>query len=597
MTLKLLEISPMTERVKDKCNDDIYVISQYFIPNNLERVNEIKGALRRNVLNKYIKKIYLLNERIYTDEELGIRSDKIEQINIEKRMKFMDFFRFTNREKLKGYYVLTNIDVFMDDTIDNIRSTDIHINRKMFSLLRYEYRGENNIKECPLFGSKKFLLQEFDRNNPPTINGLQVNKDDRYPEELKRTKIECRPDSWDTWIIHSNNKLDEAGIKAFNFEMGKLGCDNKIIYLLKMLGFEVYNDPKLIRTYHNHREPTRNYTASGRVEGPYALYIPYNIGPDKTPGSLGVNVPMFATNSYVMRTFNFNNSNNILKKYLEMKIHHNKKFVIPRIAGEENNYIFYTIMINEKKIKPQDGVKFLRGNIMKNNAGIRISNMQSALKYTNLYLKAFGECEVYSGWEPWGAVYHAIQQSHDFITSNFKNKQQIWAYVFDLYHYLYNPWSHSLKGKRILIVSPFIDSIKEKIPIRKEIYGGIDLFPDCEFVFIKPPQTQADEPSEEFDIEFNKFTDELDKIKDTFDIALCSCGGYGNLVCGYIYDVLDKSAIYVGGVLQMYFGIYGSRWLRERKDIMRMYMNKHWSRPKEIEKPKNHTNVEGSAYW
>ena len=89
---------------------------------------------------------------------------------------------------------------------------------------------------------------------------------------------------------------------------------------------------------------------------------------------------------------------------------------------------------------------------------------------------------------------------------------------------------------------------------------------------------------------------EIEKIKDEFDIALCSCGGYGNLVCSRIYD-MNKSAIYVGGVLQMYFGVYGSRWMRERGAILRLFMNKHWSRPKEEEQPDGFKKVEGSCYW
>ena len=85
-------------------------------------------------------------------------------------------------------------------------------------------------------------------------------------------------------------------------------------------------------------------------------------------------------------------------------------------------------------------------------------------------------------------------------------------------------------------------------------------------------------------------------IKDYFDIALCSCGCYGNLVCAEIYR-LGKSAIYVGGVLQMYFGIYGNRWLKERPDILRLFMNKHWTRPKDEECPIGHKGVEGGCYW
>ena len=590
--LKLVEVSPDTVRLDNKCKDNINIVSQYFIPANDLRIKEIKESLRKNVENQFIDKIYLLNERVYTEDELGIKSDKIEQVNMGKRMRFSDFFSFIKDHNIIGFNILLNIDIFLDKTIDKLRWTDIHKERKVFSLLRYEYRGETQLKDCPLFGSKRFLKEEFLRNNPQLVVN---NKDIEYPPQILNMKEEARPDSWDTWIIHSNNNLTDTEIRAFRFEMGKLGCDNKLIYLFKLLGFDVYNDPKLIRTYHNHREPTRNYTAVGRVDGPYALYCPSGIPPEKNCGSIGVNVSLYASQQDTLKTYNITNSNLTLKRYIERKLNNNKKFVIPRIAGEENNYIFYTILINEKKIPPQQGVKLLRPKIMKNNAGIKISNMPSAIAYTNLYLKAFNECEMYSAWEPWGAVYHAIQQSHDFITTQFK-KEKIWAYVFDIYHHLYNPWTHALKGKRILIISPFIESMKEKVSIRKDIYG-VDLFPDCEFVFIKPPQTQADEPSEEFDVEFHKFTNNLDKIKDTFDVALCSCGGYGNLVCGYIYDVLDKSAIYVGGVLQMYFGIYGTRWLRERKDIMRIYMNEHWSRPKELEKPKNHEKVENNCYW
>ncbi len=161
---------------------------------------------------------------------------------------------------------------------------------------------------------------------------------------------------------------------------------------------------------------------------------------------------------------------------------------------------------------------------------------------------------------------------------NFPKKKLFWAFTLDIFHNIYNePWTRALRGKRLLIVSPFVKSMQEKLDILPEIYG-IDLFPDCSFVFIKPPQTQGNVESEEFDIELQNFMDEVEEIKDEFDIALCSCGGYGNLVCAKIFD-MGKSAIYVGGVLQMYFGIYGSRWLRERPDILRLFMNKHWSRP------------------
>ena len=370
-----------------------------------------------------------------------------------------------------------------------------------------------------------------------------------------------------------------------------------MIYLFKILGYEIYNDPLWIPTYHYHENQNRDYTIKDRIPGPYGLYIPARTVSDYTPSSLGVDIKTTLKDTNNLNDFlHFSNDNLKLFHYLKEKIEKNQKFIIPRIAGEENNFAFYTKMMVEGKIPNNvETTKLLRYNVLKNNGGVKMSNFESAKRYSEQYFNAFNNCDMYTVWEPWGDVYRAIQNSHDYVTNTYK-KDKVWAYTFDVYHFLHNPWTWGLSGKRLLIVSPFEESIKEKIDNRKEIYG-IDLFPGCEFVFIKPPQTQGDQESKEFYEELELFYKELDKMKDTFDIALCSCGGYGNLVCDYIYDKMDKSSIYVGGVLQMYFGIYGARWIRERQDVLRIYLNQQWSRPKETEKPKNFQKVEGSCYW
>jgi hypothetical protein len=172
----------------------------------------------------------------------------------------------------------------------------------------------------------------------------------------------------------------------------------------------------------------------------------------------------------------------------------------------------------------------------------------------------------------------------------------IWTMALDIYHYIHStPWTLALRGKRILLISPFEDTLREKIPVRSKIYG-IDLFPDCEIITIRPPQTQAAEIGDEFIVEFERFKTRLDAIKDTYDVALVSCGGYANPVCAYLFEC-GKSAIYVGGVLQMYFGILGQRWLKDRPDVVRLYLNEHWSSPKNSEKPAGFNKVEGGCYW
>lgn len=542
--------APCSYQISDKTiiekevNDEIILIQQFFIHSNSERYKEIKETLSYNTYNKYIDKIILLNERIYSSEELGVSSDKIKQVNIKKRLTYKDVFDYAETLGDNKYIILSNSDIFFDATIKRIKISGLTTNKKLFSLLRYEYKPGTSLKNCKLFGP--------------------------------------RPDSQDSWIWHSKWKIPKDISKVLNIELGKAGCDNKIIYLLNILGFACFNEPVLIKSYHHHNTIIRDYKHSDRVSKPYhAIFPVLTDEPLANP----------------MQTFDIIRENNTMMNYLKDKMKDNKPFVIPRIAGIENEVAAMgAICVQQKKLNTEifNNFKQVIPN-MKNNAGIKLDNMEDINFYATNYMKPFHQSEIFAWWEPWGEVITSIPRSFDFMIVNFP-KNKIDALVFDIFHSIHNnPWTLALRGKRILIISAFIDSIKKKIPIRKKIYG-IDLFPDCEFVFLKPPQTHGKNKSRKLEVEFNDFVKRIDEIKDSFDVALCSCGGYSNPICGAIYE-MGKSAIYVGGVLQMYFGIYGERWVRDRPDIMRMYMNKHWSRPKESERPKNYKDVEKSCYW
>lgn len=552
--MKTFTVSEETNVQSNSNNDTINIFCQYFIHPNKERQLEITTCLKNNVKNKYIKKIYLLNERIYTDEELDISSNKIIQVDVKHRLQFKDVFEYIHSNDVKGYNIIVNSDIFFKKNIKNLFKSDIHINKKMYALLRYEYNVLDPEKTY-LFGP--------------------------------------RGDSQDTWIIHSNFNIGKKECKIFNFEFGKPGCDNKMTYLMSVLGYEILNDPTFIRSYHIHETNIRNYTSVDAIPPPYEMVFPkkhFDILKIENP-----NLEMYYNPKY-----NHKISNNTLFNYISKKIQNNQHFIIPRVAGIETQFAIYSMLLLMPEYKDQYSKihNFFENykNQFKTNAGIKASSNVSIQKYSKLFLDAFASCELYGSWAPFDCVYQAIHDAHDILNNLFKDKETIYSEVFDIYHYIYNrPWTLALEGKRVLIISSFEESIKEKINIRKDIFG-IDLFPNCEIITIRPPQTQGDEESQEFDIELDKFRQKLDEIKDKYDIALVSCGGYGNLVCSHIYKS-GKSAIYIGGVLQMYWGILGSRWFKDRPDIIRLFLNKSWTRPKDSEKPKNHQNIEKSCYW
>ena len=526
----------------DIYKDKIILITQYYKSDNSARHSENVECLQTNVDNPYINEIILVTETPYNKQDVEVTSDKVKLINIGKRMRYSDAFDIVENYNVKGYVIIANSDIFFDDTLKNVYESNAHKVKKMYTQLRFEYTN-SDLKKCPLFGP--------------------------------------RGDSQDTWIFHTNYNIPKHNRTILEFELGIPGCDNHIIYVLSVLGFLLYNEPFYIRTYHNHKSNVRTYNnQTKRCISPWITIMPnINSNPNEN-----------------WWKFNIVEENNRLCAYICSVLSKNQHFIIPRVAGVENNVAFYGKFLMDDKLSRQQIMGLNRSRtVMKNNAGIQLSNIHSIRKYSQQYLEAFELCDTYFGWDPWGNVYKWIRESHDFINVTYE-KQRFWAFDLDVFHNIYNnPWTTALRGKRILIVSPFIASMKEKIPVLSKIYG-VDLFPDCTFEFIKPPQTQGDNPSEEFDIELKSFMKRVEEIKDRFDIALCSCGGYGNLVCAEIYKI-GKSAIYVGGVLQMYFGIYGNRWIRERPDILTLFKNEHWSRPKPEEHPEGFQKVEGSCYW
>lgn len=569
--MKLIHVSkPFTP---DKTLDhnvpkDIHLFTQFFLHRDNHRTQELRACLQRNIDNPEVTQVHLLNERIYTLDELGLDSTSEHRHKIiqsltpnKKRLTFQHVFQYIRENNLQGFLVLTNADIFFDHTLQRIRIGPLHLRPVMMAQLRYEYNGVDTATS-PIFGP--------------------------------------RNDSQDTWMFHSKFVVRGSVEKAFSFEFGKPGCDNKMIYLARILGYDVLNDPGAIRTYHYHQNPARDYHGKEPVSPPWGMCLPHGYNIISMAPSLGVNMLQVyqATEGFQHTMFD---DNRTLYTYLMGR---RQPYVIPRIAGIENNVAVFGHLWRTqgpttemesyfKKIMPS----------LKNNAGILLPDMNTIFQYSDAYLGAFDHCDMYSGWEVQGDVMPHIAQSHQYIQQTYhteRNKPVVWASTMDVFHYLHDtPWTWALRGKRILIVSSMVDSIREKIPIRNQLWGdtGIDLFPDCTFVLLKPPMTQGNASARDFMTEFREFTAKLDRIRDQFDVALVSCGGYGNPVCNYIYESCGKSAIYVGGVLQMYFGVVGARWLQERPDILRLYMNAHWSRPKVSERPPGCEDIEKGCYW
>ena len=343
----IFEVSEKSVVLETENSDNINIFAQFFIHPNQNRYKEIKTCLKKNALNKSISKIYLLNERIYTKEELGVSSNKIVQVNIKTRLTYADVFKYINDNSIMGYNIFMNSDIFLDNTINNLQKTDIHLNKKMYALLRYECINLDRYEESKIFGP--------------------------------------RADSQDTWIIHSNFNVKNNECKIFDFEFGKPGCDNKLIYLMKTLGYGVINEPDFIKTYHLHNTPIRKYTQKDAIGEPYGQIIPLKY----------LKTKIILNEKYFNEDYNIYKGNQKLFDYISKKTYNNENFVIPRVAGIEMNYAgFIPLLALSDKPQQTQILKYLKNHIttMKKNAGVMLSSMTSIKQYSIMYLDCFNNC-------------------------------------------------------------------------------------------------------------------------------------------------------------------------------------------------------------
>ena len=117
------------------------------------------------------------------------------------------------------------------------------------------------------------------------------------------------------------------------------------------------------------------------------------------------------------------------------------------------------------------------------------------------------------------------------------------------------------------------------------------------FIFYKSYQTSGGNYLHNSWLEtYNLMINDISKLE--FDIALLGCGGYGLPLCEFIKSKMNKSAIYIGGGLQLLFGVMGKRWeSREEWQKIITENNSKFIRPSNEEIMKNNTNIEGGCYW
>jgi hypothetical protein len=271
--------------------------------------------------------------------------------------------------------------------------------------------------------------------------------------------------------------------------------------------------------------------------------------------------------------------NTIGNNYIKNKISTKESFLIGRMGITELQVMYY---YSNNFTIPQ----YLT-NLLVNNAGVYGDSIN---EFCVEYLESVKNSNVHIHW----SIDEFKHMQEDLFNKVYDKKVHLIENRAVEPFYFDNPWSYTLKGKKVLIIHPFSNTINSQYNKRALLFDNENLLPEFELITYKSVQSIGNQgPHSNWFESLNAMKYDISKIN--FDIALIGCGAYGMPLGSHIKSSLNKQAIYIGGGLQLLFGIKGNRW--DNHDIISKLYNEHWVRPNNNEIPPKHTSVEGGCYW
>jgi hypothetical protein len=170
------------------------------------------------------------------------------------------------------------------------------------------------------------------------------------------------------------------------------------------------------------------------------------------------------------------------------------------------------------------------------------------------------------------------------------------------------PWTRILKGKKVLVIHPFAETIKFQYNKRQLLFENHEILPDFELTTYQAVQSVAGNS-----VSFDSWLEALDFMEKEisniqFDIAIIGCGAYGLPLAAYVKRI-GKKAIHLAGGTQLLFGILGKRWTEQYGENWeyrpgvninidyRPLFNNNWVFPLLNDTPQNSKMVENGCYW
>jgi hypothetical protein len=221
-------------------------------------------------------------------------------------------------------------------------------------------------------------------------------------------------------------------------------------------------------------------------------------------------------------------------------------------------------------------------------AGLVPYNVETTKQFGRDMREALKEVDLIPKWNKVNPIFESYIFEHYCAQAHITELQHLEPYFFD------KPWTDQLKGKKVLVMSPFADSIQNNFKNIDKIWNS-KIKPNFELKTIKYPfalKIHSNPLYSASDQIYKKYLDIL--RKEDFDVGIFGTG-YTSLLFTAECKRMGKAGIHLGGSTQILFGVKGQRW-REIKEFQ-PFFNEHWTDPLESEKPEKRNMVENGCYW
>jgi hypothetical protein len=223
------------------------------------------------------------------------------------------------------------------------------------------------------------------------------------------------------------------------------------------------------------------------------------------------------------------------------------------------------------------------------NCGVFPKRADTVARWARTYLTALGQMDLLGVW------YNAGEED---IVERYAPAARLTGLRAIEPYYHDRPWTSSLEGKRVAVVTPFGDSItaqRNRYRSSDLFSGRPDVLPDFELSVVRAPFSAALRAPEHRDWHETLNVMETALAGREFDVCLVGAGAYSLPICAFVRTELRRPAVHLGGATQILFGVKGKRW--EGHPAISRFFNENWIRPLPHERPKHVWKLEGGAYW